>query len=99
MIQPSPEPFAVGRLDVGDGTSSTSSRSVAPDGTPVVYLHGGPGSGCTPGARQYFDVRRHRAVLFDQRAAGRSTPHASEEGVRLGEHRHGPPRRRHRAAA
>jgi pimeloyl-ACP methyl ester carboxylesterase len=49
--------------------------------TPVVYLHGGPGSGCTSGIRRAFDPARHRAVLYDQRAAGRSTPHASEEGV------------------
>lgn len=53
----------------------------SPDGTPVVYLHGGPGSGCTTDARRNFDPQRHRAVLFDQRAAGRSTPHASEDGV------------------
>lgn len=48
---------------------------------PVVFLHGGPGSGCTPGIRQAFDTTLHRAVLFDQRAAGRSTPHASEDRV------------------
>jgi proline iminopeptidase len=46
-----------------------------------VYLHGGPGSGSTVGARKFFDPQRHRAVVFDQRAAGRSRPHASEEGV------------------
>src|SRR5262249_49846709 len=49
-----------------------------PDGAPVVYLHGGPGSGCTRGIRRAFNPSRHRAVLFDQRGAGRSTPHASD---------------------
>ena len=75
------EPFAVGRLDVGDGHVLYFEQVGTPDGTPIVYLHGGPGSGCTPGARDNFDLQRHRAVLFDQRAAGRSTPHASDEGV------------------
>jgi proline iminopeptidase len=75
------EPFATGRLDVGDGHVLYYEQVGAPERTPVVYLHGGPGSGCTPGARRNFDPQRHRAVLFDQRAAGRSTPHASGEGV------------------
>ncbi len=81
MVQPSPEPFDVGGLDVGDGHVLHVEQVGTPDGLPIVYLHGGPGSGCTPGARRYFDHRRHRAVLFDQRAAGRSTPHASEAEV------------------
>ena len=76
-----PEPFATGYLDVGDGFVVYYEQVGDPTGTPVVYLHGGPGTGFSPRARLNFDVRRHRAVLFDQRAAGRSTPHASEEGV------------------
>jgi len=81
MIEPAPEPFAVERLDVGDGHVLYVEQVGNANGTPVVYLHGGPGSGSTAGARRYFDQRRHRAVLFDQRAAGRSTPHASSKGV------------------
>jgi proline iminopeptidase len=81
MAEQAPEPFATGRLDVGDGHVLYYEQVGAREGTPVVYLHGGPGAGCTPGARRYFDLQRHRAVLFDQRAAGRSTPHASEEGA------------------
>jgi proline iminopeptidase len=75
------EPFDVGFLDVGDGHVLYYEQVGRPDGTPVVNLHGGPGSGCTPGARRLFDVSRHRAVLFDQRAAGRSTPYAADDGV------------------
>ncbi len=75
------EPFDTGRLDVGDGHVLYYEQVGRPDGVPVVYLHGGPGSGCTVGARGNFDPQLHRAVLFDQRSAGRSTPHASEEGV------------------
>lgn len=50
-----------------------------PDGVPVVFLHGGPGSGCEPWHRQFFDPTRYRMVLFDQRGCGRSRPHASLE--------------------
>ena len=76
-----PEPFATGRHDVGDGHVLYYEQVGNPVGTPIVFLHGGPGSGSTPGDRRNFDLGRHHAVLFDQRAAGRSTPHASDEGV------------------
>ena len=72
---------AVGELDVGDGHTLFYEEVGDARGTPVVYLHGGPGSGVTPGARANFDPQRHRAVLFDQRSAGRSTPYASEPNV------------------
>ncbi len=75
------EPFDAGRLDVGEGHVLYYEQVGAPDGTPVVGLHGGPGSGCSPGWRRNFDPTRHRAVLFDQRAAGRSTPYAADDGV------------------
>jgi proline iminopeptidase len=75
------EPFAWGRLDVDDGHVLYYEEVGSPDGTPIVYLHGGPGSGCTPEARRNFDLQRHRAVLFDQRAAGRSTPYAADDDV------------------
>jgi len=75
------EPFATGRLDVGDGHVLYYEQVGTPEGAPVVYLHGGPGSGCTPRSRRNFDPRRHHAVLFDQRAAGRSTPHAADDDV------------------
>ncbi|GAB4294376.1 MAG: prolyl aminopeptidase [Methylophaga sp.] len=45
-----------------------------PDGIPVVFLHGGPGSGCRPQHRRYFNPEKYRIVLFDQRGCGRSTP-------------------------
>lgn len=46
-----------------------------PSGTPVVFLHGGPGAGCSVEHRRFFDPAHYRVVLFDQRGAGRSTPH------------------------
>lgn len=66
-----------GFLDVGDGHSVYWEESGNPEGIPVVFLHGGPGSGTSPAQRRFFDPRAYRIVLFDQRGAGRSTPHAS----------------------
>lgn len=45
-----------------------------PKGIPVVFLHGGPGAGCNPMHRRFFDPQKYRIVLFDQRGCGRSRP-------------------------
>jgi len=45
-----------------------------PDGQPVVFLHGGPGSGCNSAQRRFFDPAHYRIILLDQRGCGRSTP-------------------------
>ena len=66
-----------GFLDVGDGHRMHWEESGNPVGLPVVFLHGGPGSGTSPAQRRFFDPSAWRIVLFDQRGAGRSTPHAS----------------------
>lgn len=50
------------------------------EGLPVVFLHGGPGSGCEPWHRRFFDPNVYHIVLFDQRGSGRSLPHADLEG-------------------
>ncbi len=52
-------------------------------GKPAIYLHGGPGTGCTPGQRRFFDRRAYRVVLFDQRGSGRSRPLASDPNADL----------------
>ena len=51
-----------------------------PQGLPVVFLHGGPGSGCEPYHRSFFDPDKYRIILFDQRGCGRSAPHAELAG-------------------
>ena len=61
-----------GLLDVGDGQQIYWEECGNPDGKPAVFLHGGPGGGCTPEVRQLFDPARYRLVLFDQRGCGRS---------------------------
>jgi proline iminopeptidase len=75
-LYPEIEPYDHGRLDVGDGHRIWWETCGNPDGRPAVVLHGGPGSGATPGLRRLFDPARYRVVLFDQRGCGRSTPHA-----------------------
>jgi proline iminopeptidase len=71
---PEIEPYESGFLDVGDGHSLYWETVGNPAGTPVVWLHGGPGSGSAPGSRRLFDPAAYRAVLFDQRGCGRSRP-------------------------
>ena len=53
-----------------------------PEGIPVLFVHGGPGGGCSPKHRCFFDPMEYRIVLFDQRGCGRSTPHAELNGNR-----------------
>ncbi|MFI5606782.1 prolyl aminopeptidase [Amycolatopsis sp. NPDC051903] len=77
-LHPEITPYRTGRLDVGDGHSVYWEECGNPDGKPALVVHGGPGGGCTPVHRRYFDPARYRVVLFDQRGCGRSTPHAGE---------------------
>lgn len=73
---PRTDPHDSGMLDVGDGNLVRWEVSGNPAGKPALVLHGGPGSGATPGWRGYFDPARYRIVLFDQRGTGGSTPDA-----------------------
>jgi proline iminopeptidase len=77
------EPYDHGLLDVGDGNRVYWETCGNPAGKPAVMVHGGPGQGCSPRMRQMFDPDRYRAVLFDQRSCGRSTPHASDPATSL----------------
>ncbi len=78
-LYPALVPFDQRMLDVGDGHTLYVEQCGNPDGIPVVVLHGGPGGGCSPAMRRYFDPAAYRIVLFDQRGCGRSRPHASVE--------------------
>lgn len=75
-LYPSIEPYDSGRLAVSDRHSLHYEQCGNPKGKPVVILHGGPGGGCNANMRRFHDPERYRIVLFDQRGAGRSTPHA-----------------------
>ncbi|SCD76971.1 proline iminopeptidase [Streptomyces sp. DvalAA-19] len=82
-LYPPIEPYESGMLEVGDGHRVYWEACGNPDGKPALVVHGGPGSGCGPRARRYFDPERYRVVLFDQRGCGRSTPHASDPATEL----------------
>jgi proline iminopeptidase len=73
-LYPEIEPYASGRLDVDAIHSLYWEECGNPHGIPVIFLHGGPGGGCSSTSRRFFDPARFRIVLFDQRGAGRSTP-------------------------
>ncbi|MEQ1598274.1 MAG: prolyl aminopeptidase [Methylotenera sp.] len=73
-LYPEIEPFNKGRLKVSDLHEIYYEECGSPDGAPVVFLHGGPGSGCNPTQRRFFDPKHYRIILLDQRGCGRSTP-------------------------
>ena len=78
LLFPPIEPYATGFLEA-DGHRIYWEACGNKQGTPAVFLHGGPGGGCSPTHRRLFDPARYNVVLFDQRGCGRSTPHASLE--------------------
>lgn len=78
-LYPPIEPYNSGRLQVSERHTLYYEEAGNPAGKPVVFLHGGPGGGIMPDYRRYFDPRKWRVVLFDQRGCGRSTPFADIE--------------------
>ena len=64
------EPYESGILDGGDGHQVYWECCGNPGGKPALFLHGGPGSGCSAGQRRFFDPHLYRAVLLDQRGSG-----------------------------
>ncbi|WP_203294051.1 prolyl aminopeptidase [Maricaulis parjimensis] len=79
LLYPPIRPLESFHLPVGDGHELYVEECGRPDGIPVITLHGGPGGGVSPALRRFFDPRRYRIILFDQRGCGRSTPHGSLE--------------------
>lgn len=74
-LYPDLKPYARHQLKVDDVHELYIDESGTLDGIPVVFLHGGPGSGCEFNSRSFFSPEKYRIILFDQRGAGRSTPH------------------------
>jgi proline iminopeptidase len=77
---PDIEPYHSFRLAVGSPHDLYVEECGNCSGIPVVFLHGGPGGGCSPMHRRFFDPDTFRIVLFDQRGCGRSLPHAELQG-------------------
>jgi proline iminopeptidase len=74
-LHPDIEPFESGMMPLDALHTMYWEQSGNPQGVPVVFLHGGPGAGSSPAHRRFFDPACYRIVIFDQRGAGRSTPH------------------------
>ena len=73
-LRPPEQELVSGLLEVGDGHHIYYEQCGVAAGIPVVFLHGGPGGGCSPRHRELFDLTRYRVTLFDQRGCGRSLP-------------------------
>ena len=73
-LYPEIDPYGTGRLKRDGLHSLYWEQSGNPEGTPVLFLHGGPGAGASPAHRRFFDPAHYRIVIYDQRGAGRSTP-------------------------
>ncbi|MGB8326741.1 MAG: prolyl aminopeptidase [Steroidobacteraceae bacterium] len=78
-LYPAIDPYRTGRLRVSPVHEIYYEECGNPRGKPAVFVHGGPGGGLSPRMRRFFDPRRYRIVLFDQRGCGQSTPLASLE--------------------
>ena len=76
-LYPDIEPYATHQIPVGQEHILAVEECGNPEGIPVVFLHGGPGSHCKPYHRSFFNASRYRIVLFDQRGVGHSTPTGS----------------------
>jgi len=79
VLFPSIRPYQVHRWKIDSGHTLYVEESGNRHGIPALFLHGGPGGGCAPYNRQYFDPAVYRIILFDQRGSGRSSPHAEIE--------------------
>jgi proline iminopeptidase len=78
-LHPSIEPTERGMLALDDVHTMYWETSGNPHGIPVVFLHGGPGGGCSPEHRRFFDPAVYRIILYDQRGSGASTPYGVVE--------------------
>ncbi len=78
-LYPKKKPFDTGYLSVGDGHTIYYEQAGNPEGQTVVYLHGGPGAGCSFNESRYFNSDYYHIIMFDQRGAGKSRPYASVE--------------------
>lgn len=75
-LYPSITPYQQHQLQVSDRHTLYVEESGNPLGIPVLFVHGGPGAGSNAEHRRFFDPECYRIILFDQRGAGQSQPHA-----------------------
>jgi proline iminopeptidase len=75
-LYPRIKPYATHQLKADPPHILHVEEAGVPEGIPVLFVHGGPGAGCLPYHRTFFDPQVYRIILFDQRGCGRSIPHA-----------------------
>lgn len=80
LLYPEIKPYATCQIAVDAPHVIHVEECGNPGGIPVLFVHGGPGAGCEAYNRRFFDPDLYRIILFDQRGAGRSQPHAELEG-------------------
>lgn len=76
---PAIRPYSTQKIAVAEPHQLYVEESGNPQGIPVLFIHGGPGGGTRQSDRCFFDPEKYRIILFDQRGAGQSKPHASLE--------------------
>lgn len=79
VLLPPIKPYAQHTLPVTSPHKIYIEESGEPTGIPILFVHGGPGAGCSADDRRFFDPQQYRIILFDQRGCGHSTPHSSIE--------------------
>jgi proline iminopeptidase len=79
-LYPRIKPYATHQIEVDPPHILHVEEAGVPEGIPILFVHGGPGAGCLPYHRTFFDPEVYRIILFDQRGCGRSIPHAELEG-------------------
>ena len=79
-LWPEIEPYYTDYLKVSDIHELYYELSGNPTGKPVFVLHGGPGGGCSPYMRRYFNPEKYHIILHDQRGAGKSMPRVFHKG-------------------
>ena len=84
LLYPKIKPYQQEWLQVSGEHQIYLEQSGNEQGIPVIYLHGGPGAGCSDNYRRYFDPEKYRIILFDQRGCGRSKPSPSTFETPLG---------------
>lgn len=79
-LYPSIKPYETHRVQVDDTHNLYVEECGNSHGVPILYIHGGPGSGVGPDKRRFFDPEKYRIVLYDQRGCGKSTPFGELDG-------------------
>jgi len=79
ILYPEIKPYLTHSLKVDELHTLYVEESGSASGIPVLFVHGGPGAGCSHHDRRFFDPEKYRIILFDQRGSGKSTPHAELE--------------------